>query len=125
MAHFIRPIETLGTSSWVAGAVYARVTLLPPLFLSARIDAFHEYAPTRDGVRATPLFWDPSWVSSQTVTLEYRPHEKVSFRLEYRHDAAGALLYFGDRVSAGVSGVAFVPNRSNQNTLTLGVTGSL
>ncbi|MFN0060912.1 MAG: outer membrane beta-barrel protein [Myxococcaceae bacterium] len=114
-----------GSSIWVAGAAYARYQLLQPLYLAVRIDAFHEYAPTLGGSTAARIFWSSSWVTSQTATLDYRPHNRVSFRIEYRHDHAAGPQYFGGVVPVALDGVTFVGNRRGQDSLTLGVTGWL
>jgi hypothetical protein len=46
----------------------------------------------------------------------------VSIRLEYRHDQAGADLYFGGAVSGDGSTMPYAPNRAGQDTVTLGAT---
>ncbi len=110
-------VNHLGVSSWVAGAVAARWSFSEQWFAAARIDGFFESVPTG----ATPIFWSVPWVSSATLTAEFRPVQRVSFRLEYRHDQAAGPLYFAGRVSNDSAGLA-VPNAVSQDTLTLGVT---
>ena len=106
----------LGTSSWVAGAAYARQRLAPWLYAAARADYFHETVPTG----AAPIFWAGSrWVSSGTLTLDTRPAETLSVRLEFRHDQAKAPLYFAGRVAQDATG-SFVPNATHQDTVTVG-----
>jgi hypothetical protein len=104
-----------GTSSWAAGAVYARVMFARWLYASARGDVFYEHVPPG----ATPIFWSGvDWVSSGTITLDARPtRDHLSVRLEYRHDRADGDLYFAGTVDA--SGA---PNARSQDTLTLGAT---
>lgn len=114
--------NAFGISAWAAGALHARVRLLPQLFLAARGDVFYERVAENGGGRASPLFWPVPWVSSATGTLDLRPHERVSCQLEYRHDQAGGDLYFGGSVVGDGDAVAFVPNRTSQDTLTVGAT---
>ncbi|MFZ5442445.1 MAG: outer membrane beta-barrel protein [Myxococcota bacterium] len=99
----------LGTAWWAAGALYGRVQLVAWLFAAARVDAFFEGVPAG----GTPLFWRAPFMSSQTLTLDARPHAQVSARLEYRHDEAGAPVF------GTTSGPATAPR---QDTLTLGLT---
>lgn len=106
-----------GTSTWAAGALAARVKLVDALHLAARADAFGEHVP--DGAAA--IFWPTAWVASGTATLDYRPADTVSFRLEYRHDHAAGDAYFGGDVTGDGVTTAYVPNRSSQDTLTLGL----
>lgn len=107
----------LGTSAWIAGAAAARVLLLPGWWLAARGDLFGEITP--DG--ASTIFWPAAWVASATATVEYRPADQVSLRLEYRHDHAADDVYFGGTVRGDGLLVPYVPNRSSQDTLTAGV----
>lgn len=113
--------NTFGVSSWAAGAVAARVRLLTPLFFAVRGDLFYEHAASNALGRAGGLFWPVPWVSSATATLDVRPHERVSLRLEYRHDHAGGEAYFGGDVGLDANG-AYVANRSSQDTVTVGAT---
>lgn len=101
-----------GTSSWVAGALYAKVDLAPKLYVAARGDYFREHVP--DG--AEPIFWPVPWIASGTATLAYQPGANLSVRLEYRHDQAGGEAFFGGRV------LDDIPNRRAQDTITLGAT---
>lgn len=112
-----------GTGAWLAGAAYGRVEVLPDaLFFAARIDAFREWVADDTVGSATPIFWPVAWVSSSTLTLDYRPHRAVSFRLEGRHDQAAGALYFGGAVTGdGSATMPFVPNRRGQTTLLAGV----
>lgn len=111
-----------GTSAWGAGAVSARVQVHPRVYLAARGDAFGEgVAESAEGA-ASPIFWPVSWVASGTATIDVRPHDRVSFRLEYRHDHAAGDMYFGGAVQGDGDRAPFVPNRSFQDTLTLGAT---
>ena len=84
-----------GTSSWYAGAAYVRQQLAPWLYGAARADYFHETVPGG----AAPIFWAGSrWVSSGTLTLDTRPAETVSVRVEFRHDQSQAPLFYSQRV---------------------------
>ncbi len=106
--------NAFGTSAWVAGALYARLRVHPRLFLVARGDAFYETAASSASGAAASIFWPVSWVSSGTATIDYHPHPRVSFRLEYRHDHAAGALYFGPSTAT--------PDRRSQDTLTSGLT---
>lgn len=98
-----------GLQTWAAGQLAARVRVKPWLFLSARGDVFVESVPSG----ASPIFFPSPWVTSGTVTVEVRPVDPIAVRLEYRHDHAGARMYFG--------GSASTATFSLQDTLTLGV----
>lgn len=114
--------NAFGTSWWAAAALYARVRLRPWLYLAARGDFFHETAASDASGAASNLFWPTSRVSSGTATLDARPHDNVSIRLEYRHDEAGGPTYFRGAVATDATTRAFIPNASSQDTLTLGAT---
>jgi len=111
-----------GVSHWFGGALYARLRVLEPLFIAVRVDALYENTADEETSSASPIFLPAPWASSATATLDLRPHERVSFRLEYRHDHADGDLYFGGTVDSDASTGSFIPNRSTQDTLTLGVT---
>ena len=60
-------------------------------------------------------------MASATGTLDLRPADPVSVRLEVRHDRAGGdAFYRGDVTPDATTGVA-LPNAANQTTLTLGM----
>jgi hypothetical protein len=124
LAHVDGGLEpnALGLSAWIAGALAVRFRLAEAWSIAARGDAFHERVADGAEGRATPIFFPAPWVASGTATLEYRPHERVSIRLEYRHDQAGADLYFGGAVSGDGSTMPYAPNRAGQDTVTLGAT---
>lgn len=111
--------NAFGVSGWEAAALSARCALLPErLFVAVRADGFVEQVPPG----ATPLFWPVRWVSSATATLDYRPHERVSFRLEARHDQAAGPAYFQGAVTGDGVATPYLPNAAAQDTLTLGAT---
>jgi hypothetical protein len=111
-----------GVSAWAAGALYARFRIVPQWFFVVRGDAFYEHVAGNSAGTASPIFWPAPWVASGTATVDFRPHERVSFRLEYRHDHAGADMFFGGEVVGDGIVVPFVVNRASQDTLTLGTT---
>lgn len=115
-------LTTFGLSYWAAGALYGRVQIQKLLYIAARADIFYEHAAESDRGSASPIFWPAPWVSSGTATVDIRPHERVSFRLEYRHDQAGGEMFFGGLVEGDGLTAAFKPNRRSQDTLTLGTT---
>jgi hypothetical protein len=115
----------IGRASWIAGAAYVRLEPVDRVYVSLRGDRFHEHLATDASGRAsTPIFWaGVEWVSSATATVDVRPHDQLSMRLEYRHDAADAPLYFGRNVQGdGTAQAPYVANAKTQDTLLLGGT---
>jgi len=108
--------NAFGLSGWAAGALYTRVRIMPWLFAAWRGDLFFEKVAEDRAGRAAPIFWPAPWVSSETLTLDARPHENVSVRLEYRHDLAASSIYFAGQVHGGAT------NARTQDTMTLGAT---
>jgi hypothetical protein len=114
-----------GTARWYAGALAARAKAFDWLYLVARGDRFYEQLASDRTGTSTPLFWNGvEWVSSITATVDVRPHDNISVRLELRHDQADGLLYFtGDRVVGdGSTASPYRPNARSQQTLLLGAT---
>jgi hypothetical protein len=111
-----------GRTSWLSGAAAARALLMPKWWMTLRADALRETVASGPAGRAAPLFVPVPWVASATATLDFRPEERASFRLEWRHDRAGGDLYFGGRVQGDGVSAPFVPNRRAQSTVTLGAT---
>jgi hypothetical protein len=120
-----------GTARWWAAAAAVRVRVLPilkGLYFVYRGDRFHEHLATRSsrpGQSSSPLFWGGAeWVTSGTSTLDFRPHDNISIRLEHRLDVAEAPLYFrGDNIQGdGSSANPFIPNTRYQETILLGTT---
>jgi len=108
--------DPLGTTSWVGGAAYARVHILPPLYVAVRADYLHE----RDATNAPRLFFPAASVHSITATADYRPVSNLSLRLEFRDDRASSPMYFrGDDVALDPMGNQ-IPTGTSQQTLTLG-----
>lgn len=110
-----------GVSRWVAGALYGRVKVYDTLFMAARGDAFAEHRAHDGDGRASSIFWPAPWVASGTATVDFRPHPRVSFRLECRHDEAGAPVFFGRRAVMAEGGL-YAANRRSQDTVTIGAT---
>jgi hypothetical protein len=120
--HFDAGFEpnNFGVSAWAAGAVYIRFKVKPWLNLSARADTFYESIPTNSLGTAAPIFWAGShYMSSGTATIDVRPNENLSIRLEYRHDETEKDLFFQGQVMTDATG-NYIPNARTQNTLTLG-----
>jgi hypothetical protein len=111
----------VGTARWGAGALYARLRVAEPLFLVLRGDAFLEHTPAKGETVGGAIFWPVPWVSSGTATLDLRPHERASFRLEFRHDQAGGALFFSRSLRGDAAGLPS-PTRRSQDTLTAGIT---
>jgi hypothetical protein len=114
--------NALGTSAWIAGAVYGKYALSSKLYAAARADYFYEEVAAEGAMTAGAIFWPTRWMASGTATLAYQPIDGVSARLEYRHDHAASDVFFGGTVAAEPMTGAFVPNRDRQDTVTLGVT---
>ena len=113
----------IGLSGWAAGALYARVELAKWLYFAGRGDVFFEKRAQDGGVVASPIFWSTRWVSSQTATLDLRPHDHVSVRLEYRHDLAATPAFYAGLVEGdGSAARPWIANARAQDTLTLGMT---
>ncbi len=113
--------NNLGTSWWTAGAVYARLRAASWLYLAARGDFFYESEPQG----ASPIFWllngnNQGWVSSGTFTLDTRPHDNVSIRLEYRHDQSAVPMYFSQTPQTDGAGMP-LPTVAHQDTVTAGM----
>jgi len=115
----------IGDARWWAGALYGRVKPIDKVYFSVRGDRFTEHLATDSAGRVSnPLFWSGvEWVSSATVTLDVRPYQQISTRLEYRHDTAEAPLYFGRNLQGdGTPQAPFLANARTQDTLLLGAT---
>lgn len=112
----------LGDGAWVGLALFARVQLARWLFAAARLDALHEVRP--DDPRYRPIFLDrASTLGSGTLTLDARPHENVSLRLEYRHDRAdGPAFETSSSPPEALRPNAFIPDGAQQDTFLLGMT---
>jgi hypothetical protein len=112
--------NNFGTSAWAAGALYLRAQPISWLYLALRGDYFYEWIPSNSAGTATPIFWNGSnWISEFTGTLDFRPAEKLSFRIEYRHDQSQIPLFFTDIKQVNLMNQA-VPTTTEQDTLTIG-----
>lgn len=111
-----------GTSAWIASAFYVRVRAFSKLFFGLRGDVFREKVPSSPEGQAAAIFWPVPWVASGTGTIDFRPHERTSFRLEYRHDHAAGNMFFGGEVAGNGTTNPFIANRKAQDTVTLGAT---
>jgi hypothetical protein len=107
--------NALGVAGWAAGALYARFRATSFLYLAARGDFFHEWVPPG----GTAISWPSSWMASATATADLRPHDNLSFRVEYRHDHAAGDTFFRGEVTYGLLGTP-LPNVHAQDTLTFG-----
>ena len=113
----------VGVADWAAGALYARLNPIDRLYIAIRGDRFHENVAVANGASSAPLFFGGvQWVSSGTITLDVRPHDQASVRLEYRHDDASGPLYFKGAVEGGGSTAPYVVNASTQDTVLVGAT---
>jgi hypothetical protein len=123
MVHVDAGIEPnhFGISWWAAGALALRVQPLSWLYLAARADFFYEHRAHNEHGTAAFISFPVPWVSEQTVTVDVRPFDLLSFRLEFRHDQAAEALYFRDQVRVSPLTQQFIPNAEAQNNLTVGV----
>lgn len=109
--------------TWFGGALALRLTVVEPgaldlagIWLALRGDALHEGALT--AAAGDSFFFGASWVSSLTGTLEVRPADGLSVRLEGRYDGAASPIFGPCALDAG---------RCTQDraTITLGATAWL
>lgn len=112
----------IGTSWWAAVAAYARLQLDPRLYVAVRGDYFYEKVASSGTTTASAIFWPVPWVAEGTLTLSYQPIDNASLRLEYRHDQAADNAYFGGDVTTDPTTRSFIPDRTSQDTITLGAT---
>jgi hypothetical protein len=112
--------NAFGTSGWAAAALYARFHPLRWMYIALRGDFFWERVAQNATGRAAPIFWPVEWVSSATGTLDFRPSDNISLRVEYRHDQAAGDAYFQGQVPI-VVGQA-VPTARGQDSITIGAT---
>jgi hypothetical protein len=78
-----------GAASWHAAALYARASLSARTAVAIRA----EYYDDRDGFFSGA----PQVLRDGTVTLEVRPAGQLIFKLEARHDIAGAKVFTSQR----------------------------
>lgn len=113
----------LGLAGWAGGALLGRVRVTDRVFLAARGDLVLEKRAYDGALASAPILFPTRWLTSQAVALDVRPVRPVSVRLEYRHDASAAPLFFrGDVLGTGDASSPFTPNARSQDTVTLGVT---
>jgi len=112
----------IGTSSWVAAALYGKLALSGKFYAAVRGDYFYENVAQGNGMTASAIFWPTKWVAEGTATLAYQPADGLSIRLEYRHDQAQSDAFFGGTVTGDGVATPYAFNRKTQDTATLGVT---
>lgn len=105
---------TFGRSSWRAAALAARIKVSPSIYAAGRADVLEETVPRSGAGSAAPLFFPTTRVRSLTATLDARPADRMSVRLEFRHDSAASPIYF--------KGVNSTASAKSQSTLTFGLT---
>lgn len=114
--------NAFGTSAYMAGALTLHFQLIEWLALNARGDFFWERVASNAAGTAASIFWPVEWVSSVTGGIDIRPHDHISFRIEYRHDhASGDAYYAGQVMGDGVT-MPWIRNARSQDTLTIGTT---
>lgn len=105
---------TFGRASWRAAALAARLKANEWLYLAGRADILDETIPSSSAGTASALFFPTTRVRSLTATLDARPADHMSIRLEFRRDAAADPIYF--------EGALSTPSAKSQSTLTFGLT---
>lgn len=105
---------TFGRASWRGASIAARVKAQAWMYLAGRADILDETIPSSSAGTASALFFPTSRVHSFTATLDARPADRMSARLEFRHDGARDPIYFKGAPSA--------PTAKTQSTLTFGLT---
>lgn len=111
-----------GRSRWWGGALAARLQVAPKLYLAARADRLAETPGESGEGQAGLIFFPARRVSSATASLELRPAETLSLRLEYRHDSASEPIYYDEQVLVYRPPDPFPGTRPSQDTLTFGAT---
>lgn len=104
---------------WFAGtAVFARLKMLDWLYFAARGDRLWE-DPSANALGAARPFMVPAKdVTSTTATLDARPLQGLSLRVELRHDVASEALFFRSHVEGdGSSEQPYRPNARSQVSL--------
>ena len=116
---------TLGTDSWIAAALYARFKATGWLFFALRGDGIYERVAREGDASAAIFFGGGDHVLSGTATIEVRPIDGISFRVEYRHDDSDpdVPLYYKRGFTTAADGSPTQNVSRAQNTLTLGLTG--
>lgn len=113
----------LGTSAWLAGILAARVRAAKWLYFAGRQTMFAEKRAKQGLDVADPIAIPVEWMTSTTATVDVRPVPHLSAKLEYRHDAAEAAIFYRSVVTGdGGDASPFVANARSQDTLTLGLT---
>ncbi|MDP3277696.1 MAG: outer membrane beta-barrel protein [Deltaproteobacteria bacterium] len=115
-----------GVQWWAAASVAARVRTVSWLYLAARANFFlesFEAVSNSSGILPDAIFFPTNRLLGLTATADFRPHEHISLRLEYRHDNAAQAIFF-DRDNTARPGVPAAQRglTPTQNTLTVGVT---
>jgi hypothetical protein len=105
---------SLGMTSWLAGAAYARYDVTRHVDLAARVD----YVRETKSDAASSILIPVTWLSSVTATAAWRPIDGLDLRFEYRHDQAPSDAFFGGTVQSDLASGVARPNRRAQDTLT-------
>jgi hypothetical protein len=112
-----------GLSWWAGGALYARVQPVRWLFVSVRADGYRQVVAHNAAGAADPILFGAQGVVSGTATVDVRPQDNLSIRLEYRHDQGATPLYFrGEVLGTGAASSPYEPNSHTQDTILLGGT---
>lgn len=110
-----------GNHIFAGMAGYARAKLADPFYIALRADRLWEL-PAVEGAQESETFLIPvKHVTSLTGTVDVRPIQGLSLRLEYRHDrASGDLFFAGDVTGDGSQAAPYIPNTRFQNSLLAG-----
>jgi Putative beta-barrel porin-2, OmpL-like. bbp2 len=115
----------LGVGGWFGGGAWARLKATNYLYFAARGDGIYEHVASKGGVSSPIFFAGGNHIASGTFTIELRPMDGISFRLEYRHDDMDEKSpQFYKRGFTTLPDGTTVQNAAKvQDTLTLGMTG--
>lgn len=111
----------IGAQGWIGAALFARVRLTPWLRLAVRGDVLHELLPSG----ASNILSDiegAGLVASGTATLDARPAEHLSLRVEFRHDVADGEVFYAGAVPGDAMTGDPLPTARTQSTLLFGMT---
>jgi hypothetical protein len=115
----------LGFGGWFGGGIWARAKATNWLYFAARGDGIYEKPAEKGGVSNPIFFAGGNHIASGTFTIEVRPVDGVSFRLEYRHDDMDekSPQFYKRGFTTLPDGTTVQKAANVQDTLTLGMTG--
>lgn len=111
-----------GFHPFAGSAAYTRIRARDWLYVAGRLDGLWERPARATDGQSEPFLLPVRYVVSATGTLDLRPTQGLSCRLEVRRDSAERELYFQNRVSGdGSTAAPYVPNARSQTTVLAGM----